>query len=113
MLLQEALEELPGIGPGLGAARFPAFQGCKGQIKKMHAKKGDSLGLGKPAVLTPEKKQADRRIECFRWRPRASPHIQPRCQNELRKQEKDCTVNTLLFRPFRHPLAVYWLDRVK
>jgi hypothetical protein len=56
VLSQEALEELPGIGPGLGAARFPAFQGCKGQIKKMHAKKGDSLGLGKPVVLTPEKK---------------------------------------------------------
>ena len=56
MLVQEALKELPGIGPGLGAARFPAFQGCKGQIKKMHAKKRDSLGLGKPVGLTPENK---------------------------------------------------------
>ena len=96
MLLQEALEELPGIGSGLGAARFPAPQARKGQIKEMRPEKGDSLGLGKPVVLTPEKKQADRRIECFRWRPRASPHIQPRCQNELRKQDKDCTVNTIL-----------------
>jgi hypothetical protein len=40
----------------LGAARFPAFESGKRQIKKMHAKKRDSLGLGKPVVLTPENK---------------------------------------------------------
>jgi hypothetical protein len=27
--------------------------------------------------LTPEKEQANRRIKCFRWHPRAAPHIQP------------------------------------
>ena len=88
MLLQEALEELPGIGPGLGAARLQAPQARKGQIKEMRPEKGDSLGLGKPVVLTPEKKQADRRIECFRWRPRASPHIQPMMPNRASKARK-------------------------
>ena len=88
MLLQEALEELTGTGPGLGAARFPAPQARKGQIKEMRPEKGDSLGLGKPVVLTPEKKQADRRIECFRWRPRASPHIQPMMPNRASKARK-------------------------
>ena len=56
VLLQEALEELPGIGPGLGAARFPAFESRKRQIKKMRPEKGHRFGLGKPVVLTPENK---------------------------------------------------------
>ena len=56
MLLQEALEEFPGIGPGLGATRFPAFQGCKRQIKKVRAKKGHRFSLRKPMGATPEKK---------------------------------------------------------
>ena len=77
MLLQEALKELPGIRPGLGAARFPAFESGKRQIKKMTAEKGHRLGLRKPVGATPENKQADRGIECFGWRPRASLHIEP------------------------------------
>jgi hypothetical protein len=56
VLLQESLKELPGIGPGLGAARFPAFESGKRQIKKMHAKKGHRFGLRKPVVTTPENK---------------------------------------------------------
>jgi hypothetical protein len=97
VLLQEALEELPGIGPGLGAARFPAPQARKGQIKEMRPEKGDSLGLGKPVVLTPEKKQADRRIECFRWRPRASPHIQPMTPNRASKARKRLYCKYIIF----------------
>jgi hypothetical protein len=72
----------------------------------MHSKKGDSLGLGKAVFLTPEKEQANRRIHCFRSRPRAPPHIQPSCQAEVRKQEKDCTLNTIIFRPLRRLLAL-------
>ena len=75
--MQEALKELPGIGPGLGAARFPTFQGCKGQIKKMRPEKHHRFGLRKPVGTTPENKQVDRGIECFGWRPRASLHIEP------------------------------------
>jgi hypothetical protein len=54
--MQEALEELPGIGPGPGAARFPAFESGKRQIKKTHAKKGHRFGLRKPAGTTPQNK---------------------------------------------------------
>ena len=56
MLLQEALKELPGIGPGFGAARFPTFQGCKGQIEKMRPEKHHRFGLRKPVGTTPENK---------------------------------------------------------
>jgi hypothetical protein len=54
--MQEALEELPGIGPGPGAARFPAFESGKRQIKKMRTEKYHRFGLRKPVDTTPENK---------------------------------------------------------
>jgi hypothetical protein len=82
VLLQEALKELTGIRPWRRPTRFPAFQGCKGQIKKMCPEKHHRFGLRKSVGLTPENKQADRGIECFRWNPRASLHIETMMRNE-------------------------------
>jgi hypothetical protein len=56
MLFQESDQELSGIRPRRCPARFPAFQGCKGQIEEVRPEKGDSLSLRKAAGLTPENK---------------------------------------------------------
>jgi hypothetical protein len=56
VLFQEALEELPGVSPGPGAARLPAFESCKSQIEKVRPEEGHRFGLRKTVRLTPEKK---------------------------------------------------------
>jgi hypothetical protein len=56
MLFHEPGQELSGIRPRRCPARFPALQGCKGQIEEMRPEKGHRFGLGKPVALTPEKK---------------------------------------------------------
>jgi hypothetical protein len=88
MLFQEPGQKLSGIRPRRRPTRFPAFQGCKGQIKKMRPEKHHRFGLRKPVGSTPEKKQADRGIKCFRWRPRVSLHIEVRMRNQRLDRKK-------------------------
>ena len=56
MLVQKPGQELSGIRPRRRPARFPAFEGCKGQIEEMRPEKGHRLGLREAVGLTPEKK---------------------------------------------------------
>jgi hypothetical protein len=54
----------------------------------MCPEKNHRFGLRKPVGLTPENKQADRGIECFRWRQRASLHIEVKMRNERPDRKK-------------------------
>jgi len=93
MLFHEPGQELSGIRPRRCPARFPALQGCKGQIEEMRPEKGHRFGLGKPVALTPEKKELNRLIVCLRWRSRPSLHIGAMMQNEKPMRKKNSNQN--------------------